>query len=230
MITGEKDKLEEIAKHSRCPEHDNPLVVAWHDGENAYVLRCGKGHFPLEVTQIPGRTQQFKRGELEKVDKSFNLLPRADLETGEQLSLDKVDALVKYARRYDLDPYRGHIQMMHGAPYVSIDGYLYHAHKEKIPYSLTGRPLTKPELKAQGYAPDDLGWYSKVERLDTGQVFEGYGFIMAAELTEMSKKHPDRPRYPVVAAKPGVMVVKRADWQALRRAFPIGETEEGEEK
>jgi hypothetical protein len=119
---------------------------------------------------------------------------------------------------------------MHGQPYIGIDGYLYHAHVNKIPYSLTGRPLKEDELEAYGYEHGDLGWYSKVERKDTGAVFEGYGFVKKMELTEMSKRSPDRKRYPVVAEKPGNMVIKRADWQALRRAFPIGESPQGEER
>lgn len=248
MITGDKNKLDEIARNYVCAEHKTPVAPAWY--EKAYTLRCsfGNGHFPEEVTRNPSLTEAYKQGEPlpgpveDNVKKSiqkraaalprapgaetFTGIPAADLETGELLTLDMVKAVVAYARKYGLDPARGHVVVMHGQPYIGIDGYIYHAKQENIPYSLTGRPLKADELRAQGYETDDLGWHSKVERLDTKAVFEGYGFVKRSELTEKSKKHPDRLRYPVVAEKPGVMVIKRADWQALRRAFPIGESEE----
>jgi len=223
MITGKQEELLKLTQTHICPEHpdNHVLTVVWH--ENAYTLKCGAGHFPEEVKRIPTRTEEYKRGELEAVDKSFNLLPRVDLETGELLSVTMQSALIAYAERYGLDAYRGHVVIMHGQPYIGLDGYLYYARHENISYSLTGRPLTGDEMTALLYTAEDLGWKSTITRHDTGGVFEGLGFVRKSELTEMSKKHPDRKRYPVVADKPANMVVKRADWQALRRAFPIGE-------
>ena len=226
MITGSKEELDQYIKKLKCPDHPKAdLVVAWHES-GTYVIRCGAGHYPEEVVEEPPPTSLFKQGKIEPIDKAFNLLPKADLETGELLTPETINALISYARIYGLDAYRGHVVVMHGRPYIGVDGYLYHADKKKIPYSLTGRPLNEEELKLRGYQDGDLGYYSKVVRHDTNQVFEGYGFIKKSELTERSKKNPDRLRYPVVADKPGVMVVKRADWQALRRAFPIGEVVE----
>lgn len=252
MITGKKDELENIAKQYVCKDDGGMLTVAWDGKANTYFLRCEHDHFPEEVTKQPTLTQMHKQGlELPEPIKSnvekgiarraqrlpqapqaktFLGIPAADLDTGELIPLEKLQALVAYAGRYGLDPARGHIALMHNQPYITIDGYLYHAHHKQIPFSLTGRPLKEDELKAQGYEPGDLGWYSKVERHDTKQVFEGYGFVKRSELTETSKRNPDRLRYPVVAEKPGNMVIKRADWQALRRAFPIGESEEVKEE
>ncbi len=251
MIKGTKEELDLIAGTHRCPEHDKALVVAWHAGENSYVLRCGADHFPEEVTKQPSLAELHKQGvELPEPIQSnikkaiakrspttpsppqaetFIGIPATDLETGELIPFEKLGALVTYGRHYGLDPARSHVALMHGKPYITIDGYLFHAHHEKIPYSLTGRPLKEDELKAQGYEPSDLGWYSKVTRHDTGGVFEGYGFVKRSELMEMSKRHPDQLRHPVVAEKPGNMVIKRADWQVLRRAFPIGEAPQEEE-
>lgn len=226
MITGTKENLDKIARDYVCAEHGTPVTVAWHAKENSYVLRCGKGEYPEEVTREPSPTMLAKQGKIEPAGKWFNLLPKVDLETGEVLSRETITALVAYANMYGLDAYRGHVMVMHGAPYIGIDGYLYHANKKNIPYSLTGRPLNEDELKIHGYEAGDLGWYSKVQMHDTNQIFEGYGFVKKSELTSRSKKNPDRLRYPVVADKPGVMVIKRADWQALRRAFPIGTAEE----
>lgn len=229
MIKGDKEYLDQVVKTHHCPEHNNPLVVAWHAGEDAYVIRCGAGHFPDEVTRELSPIEEHKAGQREAHQPIASLLPKADLETGELLSPEQVQALIDYANKYGLDAYRGHVMMMYGTPYIGLDGYLYHANKKKIPFSLTGRPLSELELIQRGYEIGDMGYLSKVTRHDTSGTFEGVGFIRRSELTEMSKKKPDRLRYPVVADKPGNIVQKRADWQALRRAFPIGETEEVKE-
>lgn len=251
MITGTKEKLDDLAKGYVCKDDGQILTVAWHAGENSYVLRCGKGHFPEEITPMKSVTDMYKHGEelppavernVEKgiarrspqtvkppAGENFTGIPPADLETGEVLSLEKLRALVNYARRYDLDPHRGHVALMYGEPYITIDGYIYSAHRKKQVFSLSGHSLTEDELRLHGYESGDIGWLSKVRNITTGADFEGYGFVTMRERTEMSKKRPERLRNPVVAEKPGSMVIKRADWQALRRAFPIGESDEGEE-
>ena len=194
------------------------LTAAYKAGEE--LPEPAKSNVKKSIERRAARLPQSPHAE------TFAGVPAVDLDTGELLTLDQIQALVYYARRYGLDPARGHVVSMHGQPYIGIDGYLYHAHDKNIPYSLTGRPLVEDELKALGCEPGDLGWYSMVERHDTHQVFEGYGFVRKSETTERSKKHPDKLRYPVVAEKPGVMVIKRADWQVLRRAFPIGESQD----
>lgn len=248
MITGEYEQLRDIADNSVCAEHKAHLTVAWHKDKNCYYLKCGTCDECKAVVRVESPTELFKRGEplpgpvednvrkgLAKRAAKVPKVPGAvttfgisavDLDTGELVPYERLAALVLYARSYGLDPMRGHVALMHGEPYITIDGYLYHAHQQKVHFSLTGRPLRIDEMEAQGYGVGDLGWKSTVTKLDTGEVFEGYGFVKDSELTEMSKKHPDRLRYPVVAEKPGDMVIKRGDWQALRRAFPIGETRE----
>ena len=244
MITGDFNELDQITKTHKCPEHpDMALTVAWLT-TGQFAIRCGADHFPEEVTRIPTLTEAYKQGEDIPEPLAGNIVkgqqrraraagaavipfvlgevPKRDSETGELLTPEAIQALIDYAEKYGLDAYRGHVCLFHGDPYITVDGYFYKAKREKIPYSLTGRPLTRDELLLHHYEDDDLGYYSKVRRLDTGQEFEGYGFVKKSELTERSKKSPDRLRYPVVAGKPGNMVIKRAEWQALRRAFPIG--------
>jgi len=246
MIKGEYEYLANLAKFNVCAEHGTPLEVAWHDKESSNVLRCGQGHYPDVITRQPSLTEMWKQGEelpghiednIERRERRkamtsvrpnqdliLGSVPRTDLATGELLSPEMIQALMHYANKYALDPYRGHVVLMYGKPYITIDGYLYHANGTKIPYSLTGRPLAEDELKQRGYTPDDLGYISFVKRLDTGQEFEGVGFIKQDEIEAIAQGKPQQKRYPVVAEKPGQMVQKRADWQVLRRAFPIGES------
>jgi len=65
--------------------------------------------------------------------------------------------------------------------------------------------------------------------LGTDQWFGGIGIVTQEEMTEPSKRHPDQLRSPVVAKHPWQLAQKRAEWQAMRRAFPIGEPENEKE-
>ena len=226
MIKGEKAYLDEVVKNHICPEHGNKLVVAWHAGENSHVIRCGEGHFPEEVTRELTRTQQFKAGQLQKVDPMFNLLSKTDLATGELLPPEMLQLLVTYARKYALDAYRGHVVIMYGKPYISLDGYLYHANRSRLPYGLCSRPLDNEERVTYRVGENDHAWTCEVILPEGNQSFVGLGIVTQKEMTEMSTKKPNQLRSPVVAAHPWQLAQKRAEWQALRRAFPIGESEE----
>lgn len=230
MITGSKEHLDGIAKTHQCPEHGHKLVVAWHAGENAYAIRCGEGHFPAEVTRELTPTQQFAAGKLQKVDPLFNLLPSADLATGDPLTPIMVQGLIAYASKYGLDAYRGHVVVMYGKPYITIDGYLFHANQTGQPYNLESRPLSETEKAAYQIPEGAHAWLAKCSIGPDFGVFTGLGVVTADEMTEKSKKRPDQLRSPVVAAHPWQLAQKRAEWQALRRAFPIGETEETKEE
>lgn len=248
MIKGSYDELKGYPETHRCPEHDNPLTVCWDAKENSHVIRCGHGHYPEEISPFPTVTELVKQGELtddlfvddvakgvqKRAQAVTKVPPQRDLglllpyDVGSMVALTsgQVAGVIRFAHELGLMATLGHVCLMHGKPYIMADGYIYHAHKTKQHFSLTGRPLTLAELKAHGYQAGDIGYLSKVRKLDTGEEFEGYGFVTTSERTEMSEKKPGQLRYPVIAAKPGPMCVKRSEWQALKRAFPLGETEE----
>ena len=251
MIKGTKEELDKLASTHKCPEHDNPLVVAWHAGENSYVLRCGAGHFPEEVTRIPTLTQLHNQGvELPEPLQSnvarsvakrqqrtvlnpeavtMGGVPAADLGTGELLPIGMIKALVEYALKYHLDPTRGHVMLMYGKPYIGIDGYLYHARRSGKPFMLNSRPLDIDEKPTHQLAAADIAWKAEVSFPGTGVCFNGIGIVTEAEMTAKSPRDATKLRSPVVAAHPWQLAQKRAEWQALRRAFPIGETTDKEE-
>lgn len=245
MITGDYDRLQGIAKFNVCAEHHTPLEIAWHSGEKTWVLRCGEGHYPDAVTRQLSLTEQFKMGleppepiksYIEKglrrrtmtqsgreQETKFALVPQTDLGTGELLVPEVIKALVNYAHKYDLDPERGHVVLMYGKPYITIDGYLFHAALSGIPYTLESRPLTTSEAKQYKVGPTDHAWLAKVIFTSTGQEFTGLGIVTYEEMTAKSPRDDTKFRSPVVAAHPWQLGQKRAEWQALRRAFPIGE-------
>lgn len=245
MITGDHDRLQGIAKFNVCSEHKTPLEVAWYNKQ--WTLRCDGdyGHYPDAVTRNPSLTQMYKEGEelpsyiednikkgrkrrakMESKDKKtteLTLVPQVDLGTGELLVPELIQALVDYAHKYHLDPDRGHAVLMYGKPYVTLDGYLYQARKSGINYSLEGHPMSAEEKENYMLGATDLGWVTTITFTDSGQKFTGLGILTYREQQEPSKKDHSMPAHPVLANNPQLMVQKRGDWQALRRAFPIGE-------
>ena len=246
MIKGDYEYLKSLAKFNMCAEHKKPLEVAWDGIRNSYVLRCGEGHYPDAITRQLSLTQEYKAGEelpepiKSNVEKSirrrsmqqgkqptaitFAGVPATDLATGELLLPEQVKALMDYAYKYHLDPARGHVVLMYGKPYFTIDGYLYHATQSGRSYSLRARPLTKEEEEQYKVGPTDHAWVAELTFTDTGSIFTGLGIVTYDEMTVKSTKQPDKLRSPVVAAHPWQLAQKRAEWQALRRGFPIGET------
>lgn len=248
MIKGSKEYLDDVAKNYVCSDHLTPVVVAWYGGEDSYVLRCGEGHFPEEVTRQLSLTEMYKTGEelpsfiedkiqqrqrrqamtqqKKPVDAQFALVPQTDLATGQLLLPEEVKSLILYAEKYTLDPYRGHVVLMYGKPYITLDGYLYHAKQTRIPYTLQSRPMTTEELTQYKIGETDHAWLAKVILTETGDEFSGVGIVTYEEMTAKSPRDETKLRSPVVAAHPWQLAQKRAEWQALRRAFPIGETKE----
>ncbi|GAI03522.1 unnamed protein product, partial [marine sediment metagenome] len=155
----------------------------------------------------------------------FALVPQTDLGTGELLVPEVIKALVRYADKYHLDPERGHVVLMYSKPYITIDGYLYHARQAGIPYSLSSYPLDEGQRKDYQIGEGDYAWLAQVMFGEKEETFTGLGIVTKDEMTATSKGKPEQLRSPVVAAHPQLLAQKRAEWQALRRAFPIGETE-----
>ncbi len=251
MITGKAEELANIVKTHVCPDHpDNVLTVVWHQIDRCYVIRCGD-HYPEEIKAIQTYTELHKQGvELPEpiksnVDKRLSRqivpviteadavtmggVPAADLGTGELIPLDKLKALVKWATVRGLRPELGHVVMMYGHPYPTIDGYLYDFHRRHKEVSLTSRPLRSDE-RGDAMIPNGAhAWQSTATVGEERSAFTGIGIVTLEEMTATSTKRPGQLRSPVVSAHPWQMAQKRADWQALRRASPLGtEVDNGE--
>jgi hypothetical protein len=245
MITGSKEKLDKIAANYQCSEHKQGLAVAWHTEQNTYVIRCASGEYPERVTRIPSLTEQYKQGEplpepLESnvkkamvrreksnamsIDEALidKYLGR-DFVTGELIDKLMITALIDYTKRYGLDVQRGHVVVMYGKPYITLDGYLYHANRSGLKYKLESRPMKPSEYDDYKLSHDMHAWIATVKMIDGGGEFSGLGIVANTELTATSKKDSTKFAYPVVAAHPWQLAQKRAEWQALRRAFPMGE-------
>lgn len=226
MITGEYEQLQEIAGRSVCAADGGHLTVAWHKDQSCYYIKCGTCDICKAVQTVNGPVKSDKVNPDMPTAVTLGGVPAVDLATGELLAPAAVQALVQYADRYHLDAGRGHVVVMYSQPYITIDGYLYHANRSGVAYTLESRPLNKEEREIYMIEDKDHAWISFVKITETGTQFSGLGIVTADEMTATSKKKPDKLAAPVVAAKPWQMAQKRAEWQALRRAFPIGKSEE----
>lgn len=248
MITGEHDYLQDLARRNVCAEHHSPLEVAWYGDKKTWVLRCGTCGYPDAITRQLSLTEEHLAGNQlpepikSNVEKSirrrqmqerqdvipFELegVPYRDLGTGEIIKREMLTALTEYAYKYHLDPHRGHVCLMYGKSYITLDGYLFYARQSGLAYSLSSRPLTKPEEKQFKVGPTDHAWIAEITFIEDNSHFTGLGIVTYAEMTAKSDKKPDQLRSPVVASHPWQLAQKRAEWQALRRAFPIGELPE----
>ena len=229
MIKLEYDQLKHLAGTQLCAEHLLPVVLVWHSGEKCWTLACGKDHYPDALVRQPSLTEMYRAGELpegpvadnirkrerrknvnqevKKIDPNMAMIPQVDLATGQLITPEDVKALIAYAEKYGLDPYRGHVVLMYGKPYIGLDGYLY------------------------DYTIEDgtHAWIATVKKVDPPVEFQGLGIVTDREMTEKSTRDSSKLRAPVVAAHPWQMAQKRAEWQGLRRAFPVGESPDEKE-
>jgi len=248
MIKGDYEWLKDLASRNVCAAHNMQLEVAWDEKLSAHYLRCGTCGPTDAITRFMSYSEEYRAGEPvpgvieDNIKKSqrrelmqpakqvipFELagVPTTDLGTGEILLPEVVQGLVDYARKYGLDPTRGHVVLMYGKPYIGLDGYLFHASRSGVHYTLQSRPMTTGEAKTYKVGETDHGWIAQVTYIEGGDGFTGTGVVTYDEMTAKSTKKPDQLRSPVVAAHPWQLAQKRAEWQAMRRAFPIGEVAE----
>lgn len=223
MITGDYEGLKILAEENECAEHKQPLTVAWDDKSACHYLRCGKGHAATSVVKIATEIEKIKQGAVFARENITAFLPRRDLGSGQDLTEQQKNLIIAYAHKYGLDPYRGHVVLMFGQPYIGLDGYLWHAHQTNVPYKMGARPMTPDERELYTVADGDYAWICTGSKNDVECKDPGIGIVGKDELTEMSTKTPGQLRYPIVAKHPQLLAQKRAEWQWLRRWFPIGE-------
>lgn len=244
MITGTYDELEPLIGRNVCGVCGKAIEVAWDGQADTHYIRCGNSHRPDSLKRILSEGQEAERQARERSGAptpgspksrqpapakplppdavTMGGVPAVDLGTSELLMPAAVHMLIEYARRYDLDPVRGHVVMLFGKPYIGLDGYLFYADRSGIPYSLNSRPLSCQEREELQVNEGDHAWRADLTKLETNELSVGFGIVTKNEMEERSEKKPDQLRSPVVARHPWQLAQKRAEWQALRRGFPIG--------
>ncbi len=221
-IEGTQEQVNKLIVNQVCAEHGERVTAVWDGRAGICMVKCAKGEYPARLKPVETRVQQYKRSTDVVVPVGFGNCPTTDLGDYHKLTGTEVQALRAYAAKYGLDADRGHVFAMFSQAYIGLDGYIYHAKRTRTPYKLGTRPMTPAEFKLYKIEPDDYAWIAEgwVEGKSTGD--PGIGIVQEREINEMSAKHPEQKRYPVVAAHPQLIAQKRAAWQWYRRYFPIG--------
>lgn len=220
-----------------CAECGGPVECATGQQPGQYVAVCGHDKTHQGIKRLPTATQALARGELDEVTQTgtqremealaqrmperFNLLPRADVETGEVLDKAATQLVVAFAESVGLNAYLGHVDLYYGKPRVSIDGYYYKAKTQNRDISVAALPAVTEDYEK--YHVDKADFFSIARGWVKGEeVHEvGIGIVTMAELAEMSKKNPDHKRYPIAAKYPQRTAEHRAEWQLLRKLIPL---------
>jgi len=122
---------------------------------------------------------------------------------------------------YGFDPLMGEISIYQGKPYVSIDGRYRKAQETGLFMGMNTRPATKQEKDEWGIPEGDFFFHAEAEvynkEAKRTAKFVGWGRIRVDEM----KIVKDGDKYKPIVTNPQRMAEKRAEAQALRKAFHI---------
>lgn len=243
------DEAKITAQGSVCGVCGGLLVVVRGAAAGEWVAACAKDRShtgyrsigaqrALEDKQPPPSEELRKleqieaearvaRAEAEGIPRLIPRQIRADLSTGEVINAAQARLLMEYAYQYGLDPFRGHVCLMHGEPYISFEGYCYWASRQHEPYSLVSSPMSTAERELYQVPEGSYAWLARCKRGTLLEPMLGLGIVTREEIEERSAKNPQQWRSPVVHNHPQQQAQKRAEWQAIKRAFPLEGRAEG---
>lgn len=222
------DEMKSAVKDEVCGECGGSLSVAWGNslGFKGYILRCQDinhstitRHKKQSAYEIQAE-KEFK--EVHKMDsKSLTTMTETQMMTRissakfpQELTAPDRKALALAAITYGFDPLMGEISIFQGRPFVSIDGRYRKAQETGKLDGVRTRPATKQE-RADWEIPDgDYFFLAEVYVKGSSMPFQGWGRVRAGEINVSGKFKP-------VDTNPQRMAEKRAEAQALRKAFHI---------
>lgn len=115
---------------------------------------------------------------------------------------------------YGFDPIMHELTIYQGNPYVSVDGRYRKAQETGQLDGVECRPATKEERLQWEVASEDKFFRAEVHRKDASHPFVGWGRVTAKEIESANQFTP-------LSTNPMRMAEKRAEVQALRKAFSI---------
>jgi len=215
------------AEHSfKCAQCGSSLNIAWSAQKDCYMLRCGQslehnGVVPygkdkelLEIAnKLRGRPLPMETGALQKLNTEQMLARVNQARFPKDLTTQDRQLMAKISIEYGLDPLFGELMIYQGRPYVTIDARRRKAQETGQLDGISARPATKAERTARQVAEVDYLFVAEVWIKGASHSFEGWGTVRAAE-TKGSEHLP-------IVKDPAAMAEKRAEAQALRRAFHI---------
>jgi hypothetical protein len=132
----------------------------------------------------------------------------------QELSQSDVRLLSLAARTYGFDPILGEISIYQGRPFISIDGRYRKAQETKMFDGIETRPANKQEKTDWDIPDGDYFFRSECWVKGSSRPFVGWGRVRQSEINPNGKFKP-------VDVNPQRMAEKRAEAQALRKAFHI---------
>ena len=139
-----------------------------------------------------------------------------DVGEDKALTLLQIRALVEFAAAVGLHAELGHVVMYYGMPYVTIDGHYYYAHASREFDGIKTRPATPHERENAMIAEGEHCWICEVYRKGFEYPVVGFGRARGDEKDPVIRGSYVEPKHPQRLAE------KRAEAQALRKAFPLG--------
>lgn len=220
------EQMRDLEKTHRCGICGSLLTTAWGGslGVNSYILRCSQ-----DVTHT-GITRHNNTSELEinKIKKEFKLDSNSLMKMPEKSMLARIDMakfpkdlsllekklLAQVAISYGFDPLMGEVSIYQGRPYVSIDGRYRAAQETGKLNGVNTRPSTKQEREDWKIPDGDYFFCAEVFVKGADYPFIGWGRVYQPETVGGKGFTP-------VEKNPQRMAEKRAEAQALRKAFHI---------
>ncbi len=214
-----------------CAECSNILTIAWGGfyGINSYILRCGTD---VKHKGITGHDKEYEK----KKKEYFSMESKSLMVMDETAMLKRVEMarfpqdmtakdkslLAQVAITYGFDPLMGEVTIYQGRPFVSIDGRYRKAQETGRLDGVESRPATKQERLDWQIEEGDYFLHAEVYVKGSKRPFVGWGRVRASETKAGSTRQGDNTStYKPIQNNPQRMAEKRAEAQALRKAFHI---------
>jgi len=215
-----------IADGHTCGVCKGGLSVAWGGahGYEGYILRCATdiNHNTINrhdmkrekhIAQIKEVTGMDTTA-LMKMDEKAMIERISMAKFPQDLTVPEKKMLAQVAISYGFDPLMGEVMVYQGRPFVSIDGRYRMAQETNKLDGVESRPATKEEKETWQIPEGDYFFRAEVRVKGASNPFVGWGRVRKQETTGGKGFKP-------VETNPQRMAEKRAEVQALRKAFHI---------
>ena len=220
------EEMKKVSKNHICAECGAFLTISFSNEKNCYALVCERfadhtgirrlGRDP-EVAEIrsklKGEPIQMETKALTKLDPQAMMERVNQARFPQDLTIADRQLIAKISIEYGLDPLFNELMIYQGRPYITIDSRRRKAQETGLLDGINARPATKAEKVARRIPEEDYLFIAEVWVKGASHPFEGVGRVRAEETT--GDKH-----LPIVK-DPAAQCEKRAEAQALRRAFHL---------
>ena len=224
------EEMQNIALNPRykCGDYEcgGILTLAWGGslGYEGYILRCGNNVEHSTITKYDRKREEYmQEARDQSAISSLALMKMSETEMVERVTKSKFvkdltppekARLAIACVTYGLDPIMGELTIYQGNPFVTVDGRFRKAQETGKFDGISTRPATKQERDDWEIPEGDKFFRSEVFVKNVPHPFVGWGRVTAKEMKEANALTP-------LANHPHRICEKRADVQALRKAFSI---------